>query len=126
MHVHLCMSVLHVFVCICYLYLCVVVFLHMWYMFCASVHMYVCDMPNIRIVSLTCMTQNVQNVKMVLFLCPNVSICLCVSVLCVWCAKYKISIFSIDMSKKMQNVKLKKKKIILRILFTGEEFLACG
>ena len=51
----------------------------------------------------------VQNVKMVLHVCPYVSVCVHLSVcICIVCggAKYKIIIFDMYASQKVQNVKL--------------------
>ena len=58
--------------------LCAGISAHVCACVCVSVHMYVCGMPNIKFVSLACMTQKVQNVKMVLYLCPCVSVCICI------------------------------------------------
>ena len=58
-----------------------------------SVHMYVCGVPNKKLVSLACMPneQKVWNVKM-----ASISVFVCIYFCaCVWCAKYKISIFGI-------------------------------
>ena len=66
-----------------------------------SVHMYVCGVPNKKLVSLACMPneQKVQNVKMAsISMCVCICACVCVYLflcVCVWCAKYKISIFGI-------------------------------
>ena len=64
-----------------------------------SVHMYVCGVPNKKLVSLACMPneQKVQNVKMAsISVCVCICACLflCLSVfLCVWYVIYKLSIF---------------------------------
>ena len=63
---------------------------------CVSVHVYICGMPNIKFVSLAYM--HVTKSAKCESGTTSVSICLCVSVLCVWCAKYKISIFGMNVS----------------------------
>ena len=61
---------------------------------CVSVHVYICGMPNIKFVSLAYMHVT-KGAK-----CESgtTSVSMCVSVLCVWCAKYKISIFGMNVS----------------------------
>ena len=98
-----------VYVCMCAYYICVHVSVSVcagvsadvWECVCVSVHVYKCGMPNIKFVFLAYTYMDVTksaNVKVVLHLCPCVSICLCVSELCVLCAKYKISIFGMNVS----------------------------
>ena len=85
-------------VCMCaYVCLCVCVCICMCWclcrcmcMCCVSVHVYSCGMPNIKFISLAYMhVTKVQNVKVVLHLCPCVSVCVhlsvCTCIVCVVC-----------------------------------------
>ena len=87
--------------CVCVsLSVCAGVFAHLCACVCVSVHVYVCGVLNIKFVSLACMTQKVQNVKMV---CICVCVCpfACVYLYCI-CGKPNIkhSIFGMYVSQK--------------------------
>ena len=97
MHVCLCMFCMCAYVC-----LCACVSADLCACVCVSVGVYICGMPNIKFVSLVYMhvtkSAKCESGTTFVSMCVCVSICLFVFVLCVWCAKYKISIFGMNVS----------------------------
>ena len=95
----MCLCMLPVHLCVSgYMCLCVSVSAGISAHVCmcfVSMHLYVCGVPNIKFVSLACMTQIVQNVKMV-SVCVHLPVCICI--LCKWCAKFKFSLFGMYVS----------------------------
>ena len=69
---------------------------------CVSVHVYICGMPNIKFGSWEYMhvtkSAKCESGTTSESMCVCVCLFVCVSVLCVWCAKYKISIFGMNVS----------------------------
>ena len=111
MHVCLCMSAcVLMYVCVhVSVSVCAGVSADVCACVCVSVHVYICGMPNIKFVSLAYMhvtksakcESGTTSVSMCVCVCPFV----CVYVLCVWCAKYKISIFGTECELKSAKCK---------------------